>query len=413
METFHHPLPSNCVLFHLEDGIYTSFTDLSLPPVNSFSSGAKAQATRVLPTSSYDALMRLSTLDDCIRDALATREQLTTQINTILEANKTSISTVRQVPEADLRLQTTQDAVATEKRRLEIAQRRRDEKLQSLQKRREAIAKGRSERQAAANQLDAAQETLSAAQLTVRKTTEQIIGQRRRICEDILNIFPIEPVPGRALQFTIRGLHLPHSNFDESSASELSMGAALGFVAQAVYLISLYLSIPLPYPIKPCSSTSVIEDPISLTAGPRTYPLFLKGAVRYRFEYGVFLLNKDIEILSNAMGIRVMDLRQTLPNLKYLLYVATAGTGELPARKAGGIRGFLRLRGTSSMSRTGSIDSTTSDISRDDSARGRLEESVGARNGLVLTPRGSTLADFSKGVNERTFADGNGFRGTA
>ena len=70
----------------------------------------------------------------------------------------------------------------------------------------------------------------------------------------------------------------------------------------------------------------------------------------------MFLLNKNIEILSNALGIRPLDIRQTLPNLKYLLYVATAGKGELPARKAGGIKGLLRRDGYAS--RKGSMDST-------------------------------------------------------
>ena len=52
-----------------------------------------------------------------------------------------------------------------------------------------------------------------------------------------------------------------------------------------------------------------------------------------------------------------MDIRQTLPNLKYLLYVCSAGN-ELPKRKAGGIRGLLAGRvGTPAQSRTNSADS--------------------------------------------------------
>ena len=43
----------------------------------------------------------------------------------------------------------------------------------------------------------------------------------------------------------------------------------------------------------------------------------------------------------NKAGLRVLDIRHTLPNLKYLLYVLTAGSGELPVRKAGGVRGLL------------------------------------------------------------------------
>ena len=42
----------------------------------------------------------------------------------------------------------------------------------------------------------------------------------------------------------------------------------------------------------------------------------------------------------SRQGLRMVDQRHTLPNLKYLLYVLTAGKGELPARKVGGIRGL-------------------------------------------------------------------------
>ena len=38
----------------------------------------------------------------------------------------------------------------------------------------------------------------------------------------------------------------------------------------------------------------------------------------------------------------MLDVRHTLPNLKYLLYVLTARMKEVPGRKAGGVRGLLR-----------------------------------------------------------------------
>jgi hypothetical protein len=114
-----------------------------------------------------------------------------------------------------------------------------------------------------------------------------------------------------------------------------------------------------------------------------TYPLYSKGVVRYRFEYGVFLLNKNIEMMSNALGLRPIDIRQTLPNLKYLLYVATAGKGELPARKAGGIKGLLRQDGA--FSRKGSMSSTATGGSFDDHPLGNgVVPSLKQKNGSML-----------------------------
>ena len=160
------------------------------------------------------------------------------------------------------------------------------------------------------------------------------------------------------------------------------MAAALGHVAHVVQLLSFYLAQPLPYTVHPRSSSSTITDPVSimkpgvtaaaqklptnpLTDPSRVFPLFSRGGPRFRFEYGLFLLNKDIELLlANAFRVRVLDIRQTLPNLLHTIYCATAGEGELPSRKAGGVRGLLRAGrgGGTSMpesKRTPSTDSNT------------------------------------------------------
>lgn len=358
---FRHPLPQNCILFHMTDGIYTSFMDLpaqsrmrqdTLAPPKQHSDG------RVLSSSSYDALMRLSTLDDCIQDALMTRDRIAEEIESILETNRDSIHTIGRVPEREENLRTVQAAVDAERRRVNAARRKHDELQANLQFRREKMQAGREQQ----TQIDATlleqRGKCKDIQELISKTEEGIAGQRRRICEDLLGLYPIEPVPGKSLAFTIRGFPLPNSEFDD--VKEDVTAAALAYVAQVVTQLSPYLSVSLPYPISLNGSTSTIDDPLAVghtnQANPRTYPLYMKGVVRYRFEYAVFLLNKNIEILSNALGIRPLDIRQTLPNLKYLLYVATAGKGELPSRKAGGIKGLMRRDGLGS--RKGSMDST-------------------------------------------------------
>lgn len=358
---FRHPLPQNCILFHLTDGIYTSFTDL---PVQArthqelLAPPKESPDGRVFPSSSYDALMRLSTLDDCIQDALMTRDRIADEIEGILGTNKEVMSIVEQVPETEESLRTVQLAVATEKRRVDAMRRRRDDLKANIQSRKDRMQTGREQGARISFELPTRRELRKEVEESIETTEEAITGQRRRICEDLLKIYPIDPLPGKSLAFTIRGLLLPNSRFDDANQDVTS--AALGHTAQVITMLSPYFSVLLPYPISPHGSTSTIEDPLAMsdnkTNNPRTYPLYMKGVVRYRFEYGVFLLNKNIEILSNALGIRPLDIRQTLPNLKYLLYVATAGKGELPARKAGGIRGLLRQDGFSS--RKGSMDST-------------------------------------------------------
>ncbi|KAE9986348.1 hypothetical protein EG328_005851 [Venturia inaequalis] len=367
MANFRQPVPKNCVLFHMKDGIYTSFTDMPTadPPSMSLTAPQRPLAnSQVLPTSSYDALMRLSNLDDCIQDALQTRAKLEAQINQILIDSQEATSTVREVAVQQNSFKKVEEAVTTETRRLAAATRKRSELQDRLAQRKEDMRKGREYMIEGIEDMSTESEIIGQMKQQLQQTNEEMQGQRRRICEDLLTIYPIEPIPGKALAFTIRGLSLPNSEGqDFEVADEEAIAAALGHVALVVDRLQYYLGIPLPYPITPKGSTSIIEDSISMTSGSRVYPLFIKGSIKYRFEYGVFCLNKDIEIISNHIGLRVQDLRQTLPNLKYLLYVATAGKGEIPARKAGGVRGFLKGDGGSALSsRRGSNESGSSSV---------------------------------------------------
>jgi hypothetical protein len=337
-----HPFPPNCILFHLIDGIYT--IDLSSKP-------PKPKPAPSLPTSSYSALMRLSNLDESIQDALATREQLASQINAIL--HNTPVDESRQAQEE---VSLASRYVSAERKLLKQSIRRRAEMKSSIAARSNAIKAGKQVQAQAQADVDNAQEKLQSCRALLQTATTDIHGQRRRICEELLNIFPIEPTD-HPLLFTICGLPLPNTSFDD--ADEDVVSAALGYVARLVDMLQYYLSVPLPYPISAFGSRSLIQDLISiLQDNQRTFPLYMKGTVRFRFDYGVFLLNKNIECLAESQGLKVIDIRQTLPNLKYLLYVCSAGSSDLPARKAGGVRGLLAGRVTPNVSRRGSAEST-------------------------------------------------------
>lgn len=354
LDSFHQPLPSNSVLFHFSDGVYANLTDI---PTASTASSVKyaASDSAALSTSSYDALMRLANLDECIQDALATREKLESQINSILQKNQQAIITTSQASQAQDKLALTRNAVGTERRHLRLAAKRKEELIASIKARKDAMARGRSTQYKARSHLPDAQLKLTSSAKLLDQNTEDAKGQIRRISEDLLSIYPIEPIPDEPLTFTIAGLALPNSNFEDIDRD--TVAAALGFTAHLVQLLSFYLSVPIPYPIKPCLSNSLIHDPVSASLPQRTYPLYPVN-VQYRFEYGVFLLNKNIEIILNKQGLRAFDIRHTLPNLKYLLYVLTAGTSEIPARKAGGIRGLFPGRLSPSVSRRGSNNSS-------------------------------------------------------
>ncbi|KAL2270756.1 hypothetical protein VTJ83DRAFT_127 [Remersonia thermophila] len=335
--------PPNSLVFHLVDGVYS--LDLSGKP-------APPKHAAPAATSSYTALMRLATLDSSIQDALATRERLARQINDLLASEARNA-----VPEAEDSLALANKYLAQQRRAVAQARRRNEDLRASIAARRDAIAQGRAAQERTARDVQDAAERLAQNRTLLDRARADMRGQRRRICEDLARIYNIGPVPlGPPLAFQICGISLPNTDYDgpagsSAAVSEDALSAALGHVAQLTDALQYYLSVPLPYPICPFGSRSTIRDDISqIPDAQREFPLYLPrggSAAQYRFDYGWFLLNKDIEALCASQGLRVVDIRHTLPNLKYLLYVCSAGSDELPARKRGGVRGLWagRARG--------------------------------------------------------------------
>ncbi|KAK4505198.1 hypothetical protein PRZ48_003161 [Zasmidium cellare] len=369
-------LPQNAVLFHLSDGVYTSLADslADFTPLHpSIQRRTDTSSQRTLPTSSFDALLRLSKLDDSIQDALATRDQIATDLEDLLQRNRESLLERDEVSEAKDRLKTIEFAKRTVEKQLDKARKQQEEKRDSLAARRNLMHSDKSTRRMQQQEMQDQRPKFPEMRQEDSTKRKDVQNQRRRICEDLQICYPIQPLPGKTLAFSIRDLHLPNSEDLDSEAPE-TISAALGFVAHVLQMLAFYLAQSLPYPVSPLGSASTVYDPISILKSNttftsrkgdettlRTYPLFTKGVPRFRFEYAVFLINQDIRVLlENAFNLKVLDIRQTLPNLKYLLYVATAGEGDLPTRKAGGVRGLMRVP---VMERVNSTDSLSSGMS--------------------------------------------------
>ena len=202
------------------------------------------------------------------------------------------------------------------------------------------------------------------------------------------------------------------------------MSAALGLVALVVRNLQFYLSLPLPYPLYPYGSRSVARDEISLLpdqpapppSSRREFPLHLPrgGSTlgHWRFEYAWFLLNKDVEALCASQGLRVVDIRHSLPNLKYLLYVCSAGSDDVPQRKRGGVRGLWagrRLAGgmPAAADRPLSAPGTQTHadqgrrLSEDQDGRGDRDNGNGNGNGVLdAGPLGERFTLRTKGLRE-------------
>jgi hypothetical protein len=358
------------------DGVYITSTgfmsDFVPMSANTMVRQAPKSTQQPLLSSSFDALLRLSKLDDSIQEALAARDQISRDLEEILRSSKVALSRRDQVAEADDRLKTIDFAKRTVQKQLEKARKQFAEKCESLKSRRALMELDATRRQTKWKDVQQQRHELPSLEEDNRTIESTVRSQRRRICEDIQNCYPMQSLPGKTLAFTIRALHLPNAESLDSEPPE-TVAAAHGHVSHILQLLAFYLSQSLPYPVMCRGSTSTIYDPVSILKSNTTstsraaedklrlYPLFSKGVPRFRYEYAVFLLNENIRLLlENAFGVKVLDVRQTLPNLKYLLYVATAGEGDLPARKMGGVRGLMR---PPAHERVGSHDSASSALS--------------------------------------------------
>ncbi|KAJ3114900.1 hypothetical protein HK098_007130, partial [Nowakowskiella sp. JEL0407] len=187
------------------------------------------------------------------------------------------------------------------------------------------------------------------------------------------SIYPISHDPSDPSTLRISNIRLPTSELLTSPTTfnkvdtEESISTAVGYVVHLVILLADYLDLQLRYPVFMCGSKSCVVDYISVPTGTTTsshtnnssntnntsnntysrassasrlssspkkspvsgksggggggdgnerYPLYAPRVNKRKFEYGMFLVNKDIEQIMNRVGVRVVNLRETLGNLK-------------------------------------------------------------------------------------------------
>ncbi|GAA6028909.1 hypothetical protein JCM8097_001500 [Rhodosporidiobolus ruineniae] len=202
-----------------------------------------------------------------------------------------------------------------------------DARRAALDARRARLAAARLMDEEASEELDETEKELDDTDRTLAALAGSAQTRRTQLITLLSSIFPIEPVLPSASQpnpppllFSILSLPLPNSSFPPSCGlNDDHLSSALGYAAQLTALLAAYLGVPLVYPVRCRGSRSTVTDLVSMMKGPRAFPLYAKGVDEYRFDYGVFLLNKDIEQLLHSQSLTCLDLRNTLPNLKSLL----------------------------------------------------------------------------------------------
>lgn len=284
--------------------------------------------------------MRLKNLDDCIQDAVVTHSEMVAKIQEILDTQKAKFSLLDEVSSQREFLDKINTAVRTtgrehatmEEAKLKI--KAQNEQLDSAMQEDALLQSEESVR------LDEAINRFIRHRASMKRHKDEFRGQVRRLAEDLSACFPIEPVKGQQLGFTINGMYLPDAEDLIPYAAhdrkvEQTQAAALGLVCDAMNLIALYLEHPMPYPVNLQNSTTTIYDYITSNKEKHSFPLYQTGVPKEDFEYAVYLLNTNLVGLMGAQNLRVVNPRTTLANLKYLLTVLACGPGEVPERKQG------------------------------------------------------------------------------
>ncbi|KAI8983346.1 UV radiation resistance protein and autophagy-related subunit 14-domain-containing protein [Trametes punicea] len=313
----------------LEGGLESTLTN----PVLSDADGRQSRRKRTVKSATFQDILKLINLQACIVDTEQSLGEVVREVDKMVVHNEVGIL-LREISEreawvSELKEQRSKVEQNSQELRSRIEARRED-----IRRRREVLALARQahdEDLVAASQF---QETISQERARLSSLRSMLPIIRSNLISIVSFIYPIELVSPPDLLFTILDVPLPIPLGATDPAPPLSLpghkevtedgvATALGYAAQVVQLLAAYLGHRLVYPVTCVGSRSMIKDGISAMVGPRNFPLFSKGVDTYRFEYAVFLLNKDIEMLMTERNLRALDMRHTLPNLKNLLLTLT------------------------------------------------------------------------------------------
>ncbi|KAI0078487.1 hypothetical protein K474DRAFT_902051 [Panus rudis PR-1116 ss-1] len=299
----------------------------SVSPGSAWTSFKKEAIRR---TVGWQDLLKLVTLQKCIQDTKSSLEDVVHDIDHLVTHDTVGILN-REVSErrAQVRqLEVEKSIVLDESQNLKA---RIDMKKEELRLRREALAEARRTLQEGIAEEETRERELLDERTELVALRNRLPVLRSSLISIVSFIYPIELVSPPDLLFSILDVPLPIPVAPTDPAPPLNLtgisedvvATALGYAAQVVQLLASYLNVHLTYPVTCIGSRSLIKDGISAMVGPRMFPLFSRGVDTYRFEYGVFLLNKDIELLMSERDLRALDMRHTLPNLKNLLLTLT------------------------------------------------------------------------------------------
>ncbi|XP_002708730.2 UV radiation resistance-associated gene protein isoform X1 [Oryctolagus cuniculus] len=309
-----HARNQNEIIFGLNDGYYGAPFEHK---GHSSAQKSNLQVDQNCVRNSYDvfSLLRLHRAQCAIKQTQVTVQKIGKEIEEKLRLTSTSNGLKKESECLQLKILVLQNELERQKKALGREVALLHKKQIALQDKGSAFSTEHLKLQLQKESLNELTKECTAKRELFLKTNAQLTIRCRQLLSELSYIYPIDLNEHK--DYFVCGVKLPNSE-DFQAKDDGSIAVALGYTAHLVSMISFFLQVPLRYPIIHKGSRSTIKDNINdkLTEKEREFPLYPKGGEKLQFDYGVYLLNKNIAQLRYQHGLGTPDLRQTLPNLK-------------------------------------------------------------------------------------------------
>ncbi|XP_023711583.1 UV radiation resistance-associated gene protein isoform X2 [Cryptotermes secundus] len=335
-------LKLNTIVFHMHGGYFTAFESFKETPLKIRNTTVTVSAADAQPSYNVNLLLRLHTIQQVIKKQVLAAQNLREKISvggfTTSESRENAVlrcllnKSHPKAPERQelLRVRKDMELVRFRVSMLSYEKSRKQAEVRQLEKMKSTLYETNQDR---GMQLMDRYQNLHKDMEHVKEwkrnfvdmreafllTGAQLSSRQKQLISELNLIYPIVQMPDN--KYTICGVHLPNSE-DFAGSDEVMISVALGFVAHLVQMISIFLQVPLRYPVIHFGSRSKIVDHVveKIPDKDREFPLFSRGKDKLQFNYGVYLLNKNIAQLRWYFNLPTQDLRATLPNLTALLH---------------------------------------------------------------------------------------------
>nr|XP_046265731.1 UV radiation resistance-associated gene protein [Scatophagus argus] len=307
----------NEIIFGLNDGYYAADFDHKDQSERKKNSLLQVDLSSVRNSYSVFSLLRLHTAQRAIKQTQVTVQKIGKEIEEKLRTTATCTERKKERECMQLRIAVLRSELQRQRKALSREIDQRQKERTQLQKKEEAFSAQHESLKDEKESLSKLQKECTAKREQFLKSNAQLTFRCRQLLSELSYIYPIDVA--NQSDYVICGVKLPNSE-DFQAKDDGSVAVALGYTSHLVLMISCFLQIPLRYPVMHKGSRSSIKDTITdrLTEKEREFPLYSRGE-RFHFEYGVYLLNKNIAQLRYQHGLTTPDLQQTLPNLKNFL----------------------------------------------------------------------------------------------